>query len=96
MDGYVVMGLTNAENLLTHARNWEPDLLILDIQLGEFDGRELCHYIKQERNLKHIPIIIASASSATKLHSSLDYGADAILQKPFELRELSVAVKNHL
>jgi len=79
MDGHIVMGLTKAESLLTQARNWKPDLLVLDIQLGDFDGRELCHYIKQERNLKHLPVIITSASNAKKLKYSLDYGADAIL-----------------
>ncbi|MDQ1142669.1 MAG: response regulator [Pedobacter agri] len=96
MDGHIVMGLTDAESLLTQARNWGPDLLILDIQLGALDGRELCHYIKQERNLKHIPIIITSAANATKLNSSWDYGANAILQKPFEIKELSVMVSNQL
>jgi CheY-like chemotaxis protein len=96
MDGYIVKGLSTAESLLKEARNWKPDLLILDIQLGDFDGRELCHYLKHERNLMHIPIIITSAANPNKLKSAFDYGANAVLQKPFELHELSMIVSKQL
>ena len=96
MDGYEVKGLSNAKNLLTEARNWKPDLLVLDIDLGGFDGRELCHYIKHERGLSHLPIIITSAANATKLNSALDYGADAVLPKPFDIQKLSHLLHHHI
>ena len=63
----------------------EPfDLILMDIYLGEYDGRALARQLKATENYKHIPILLYSAGNITRdsLEQSL---ADGFLQKPFDM-----------
>lgn len=64
-----------------------PDLIILDINLQNVDGRDICMLIKNTAHTNHIPVILMSANIVL-LYTYKDYCADAILEKPFELKVL--------
>jgi len=70
------------------------DLILLDILLGDVDGREICLKIKEDERLKFIPVIILTVRSSLqdKIHS-LNLGADDYLTKPFINEELLAKVK---
>jgi len=70
------------------------DLILLDILLGDVDGREICLKIKEDERLKFIPVIILTVRSSLqdKIHS-LNLGADDYLTKPFINDELLAKVK---
>ena len=70
------------------------DLILLDILLGDADGREICLKIKEDEKLKFIPVIILTVRSSLKdkIHS-LNLGADDYLTKPFINEELLAKVK---
>src|SRR5512139_2197883 len=70
------------------------DLILLDILLGDADGREICLKIKEDEKLKFIPVIILTVRSSLqdKIHS-LNIGADDYLTKPFINEELLAKVK---
>ncbi len=70
------------------------DLILLDILLGDTDGREICLKIKEDEKLKFIPVIILTVRSSLqdKIHS-LDLGADDYLTKPFINEELLAKVR---
>ncbi len=69
------------------------DLILLDILLGDLDGREICLKIKEDERLKFIPVIILTVRSSLqdKIHS-LNLGADDYLTKPFINEELLAKV----
>jgi DNA-binding NtrC family response regulator len=69
------------------------DLILLDILLGDVDGREICLRIKEDERLKFIPVIILTVRSSLqdKIHS-LNLGADDYLTKPFVNEELLAKV----
>ncbi len=69
------------------------DLILLDILLGDVDGREICLKIKEDERLKFIPVIILTVRSSLqdKIHS-LNLGADDYLTKPFINEELLAKV----
>jgi len=61
-----------------------PAVILLDIQLGGYDGRELGKQIKEAKPLSHIPVILFSANHHYK--STIDeYLCDDFIDKPFEL-----------
>ncbi len=71
----------------------EPDLIILDINLGDKDGGDICLALKQQQSTKHIPIILVSAVMDL-LKISGECGAEDFLAKPFEAPQLINKIHN--
>ena len=70
------------------------DLILVDILLGDADGRDICLKIKKDEKLKFIPVIILTVRSGLQDKiTSLDLGADDYLTKPFINEELLAKVK---
>ena len=74
--------------------DWQPDLVITDLQMPEMDGIELCRAI---RKISGVPIIILSVrgEERTKVEA-LDAGADDYVTKPFGMDELLARVRSAL
>jgi len=72
-----------------------PDMILLDHQLGDKSGSELCLSIKNNEHTNRIPVIIVSASMDIKKISRQCH-ADDYLQKPFTPNELEEKIKRHL
>src|ERR1700712_2924695 len=62
--GYEVETLADGQFLFDSIKKHQPDLIILDIMLGNFDGRELCRSVKAKKETHDIPVILLSASHA--------------------------------
>ena len=75
----------------------EPDLVILDVMMPTFSGWELCKYIRSKPNLEKTPIVMLTAIGKTvnEMTSPL-YGADAYLDKPFDIDEVVEVVSRLL
>ncbi len=70
------------------------DLILLDVLLGDTDGRDICLRIKDDEKLKFIPVIILTVrSSLQDKIDSLNLGADDYLTKPFINEELLAKVR---
>ena len=70
------------------------DLILLDVMLGDEDGRNICQKIKEDDVLKFIPVIILTVrSSLQDKIDGLNIGADDYLTKPFINEELLAKVK---
>jgi DNA-binding response OmpR family regulator len=71
----------------------EYDLIILDLNLPDIDGTEVCKVIKSQSQV-NIPILMLTArdSFAEKV-KGFDFGADEYLTKPYDLRELALRCK---
>jgi DNA-binding response OmpR family regulator len=70
-----------------------PDLIILDINISGHDGREFCKELKARSEFKDIPILLFSADSTALADFEL-YQADAVIEKPFDILELTDIVKS--
>lgn len=93
-EGYEVETSVNVQPLQRVNGNL-PDLILLDVLLSGEDEIEVCKRLKSQEKTKDIPIILLSAhSSASK--TAQDCGADAFLDKPFDLDVLVEMVKEHL
>jgi len=95
--GYKVRSVINGEMALMGARAAPPDLILLDINMPDMDGYEVCQQLKADEQTCEIPIIFISALDRTldKVKAFTVGGVDYI-SKPFQLKEVLARVKNHL
>jgi len=88
---YEVTTATNGRQALDHARQEEPDLILLDLMLPEVDGLDVC---RELRRTSKIPIIMITArGEEVDRVVGLELGADDYICKPFSMRELMARVK---
>lgn len=79
--------ISDGKDLKEILKENKPDIMILDISLGQLDGREICRELKQNEQTKTIPIIMLSAHERlSKAYE--DDCADGYIMKPFALAEL--------
>ena len=83
-EGHQAISLTSPVELLQKLDEHNPDLIILDVNIGAYNGKEVCKNIKANTASKNIPVLLTSASSEA-LTDFKDYNADDILEKPFTL-----------
>jgi len=91
LEKYNVITASNGITGLSLAREYNPDLIILDLNLPDIDGQQICKIIRGEQD---VPILILSArDNVSDKVVCLEYGADDYLTKPFENIELIARVK---
>ena len=75
----------------------EPDLVVLDVMMPTLSGWELCKYIRSKPHLADISVVMLTAIGRTvnEMTSPL-YGADAHLDKPFDIKEMLSVVSGLL
>ena len=75
----------------------QPDLVVLDVMMPTISGWELCKYIRSKPSLEHTRIVMLTAIEKTvnEMTSPL-YGADAYLDKPFDIEEVVEVVSRLL
>ncbi len=94
--GYEVDTLSDGHFLFDKIEAHEPDLILLDIMLGNMDGRELCKDVKQKLETHDIPVILISASHNVSGAMNQSGAPDGFLEKPFDIDDLLDAIKLHL
>lgn len=72
----------------------KPHVLLLDIWMSGYDGRDICKKLKANNSTKGIPVILISANKDTE-KISMEAGADDFIGKPFEIDELLEKVKKY-
>ena len=89
VSGYDVIVAGDGEMALTKVREEHPEVILLDVMLPKRNGYEVLGILKQDEQLKHIPVMMLTARAQQQdQQTSLEHGADAYLAKPFQLEEL--------
>jgi two-component system, sensor histidine kinase and response regulator len=96
-EGYNIRPALNGKIALTAARNSPPDLVLLDIDMPDLDGYQVCEQLKADEATAGIPIIFVSAMGETidKIQAFSVGGVDYIT-KPFQLEEMVARIETHL
>jgi len=76
--------------------SFKPQLILLDVMLGDMDGREICKNLKKQSSTQDIPIIIISGTHGSKHLLGELCGADDYISKPFDFDNLISRVKLNL
>ncbi|HCC49099.1 MAG TPA: hybrid sensor histidine kinase/response regulator [Elusimicrobia bacterium] len=95
--GYKVRAAVSGKLALQAARNDPPDLILLDINMPEMNGYEVCEKLKSDAKLKEIPVIFLTALTETidKVKAFGTGGVDYIT-KPFQFEEVEARIETHL
>lgn len=94
--GYEVLVTGNAEDALGLLQKNTPDLILLDLLLPKMQGGEACKLLKSDNNLKHVPVILFTASVSDIPKIAKEVGADDYILKPYEPKELLAKIKSLL
>ena len=72
-------------------KDWQPDLIVTDLQMPNMDGLELCRRL---REISNVPIIVLSVRDEEQtIVEALDAGADDYVTKPFGTNELLARIR---
>ena len=94
--GHGILLAANGEDALVQSRN-HPDLILLDLQLPDMSGFEICQAIKSRKDTKDIPIImITSDVSSESLEIAFKAGAIDYIVKPPKKTELMARINSAL
>lgn len=95
--GYKVSKAISGQMALKAAQRWLPDLILLDINMPEMDGYEVCRQLKASEETREVPVIFISAldEALDKVKAFAAGGADYIT-KPFQAEEVIARVENQL
>jgi DNA-binding response OmpR family regulator len=95
--GYEVQAFPRGKMALAAARQEPPDLFLLDINMPEMSGYEVCEQLKSNERLSGIPVIFLSALSSIedKVKGFASGGVDYI-SKPFQFEEVQARVDTHV
>jgi two-component system cell cycle response regulator DivK len=95
--GHTVLSATDAEAGLTLAREQQPNLILMDIQLPGMDGLEATMLLKRDDATRSIPVIaltaLAMKGDEERIRAA---GCDGYIAKPMRYQEFLAAIVSHL
>ncbi len=82
-NGFRVYELASADDFVPHVSAIRPDLIILDVMMPGTDGFEACRQLRQDPQLAHIPVLMATAlDDEASLERAFEVGATDFVVKP--------------
>lgn len=95
--GYDIRVFNNPMIALKAIANSRPDLILLDINMPQMNGFEVCIEIKKDNKAKSIPIIFLTAQDDKESKiKAFNYGGVDYITKPFIMEELCARVETHI
>jgi two-component system phosphate regulon response regulator PhoB len=92
-EGYQVEVINDPLEIMGKAREFAPDLFVLDIMMPDLDGLKICRMIRADAKLSSVPIIFLTARGEIEDRiKGLESGADDYLAKPFDTKELALRI----
>jgi DNA-binding response OmpR family regulator len=93
--GYQVEIFFGGRLAITEIAKHKPAAVVLDIMMPDFSGLDVLNYLKADRSLSDIPVIIVSAKTLPdEILEGLDAGANVYLTKPVAFSDLRKAIKD--
>ncbi|MEG3437592.1 hybrid sensor histidine kinase/response regulator [Pannus brasiliensis CCIBt3594] len=95
--GYQVRKALNGQTALNTVRSRAPDLILLDINMPDLDGYEVCRRLKEDENTREIPVIFLSAlDDVLDKVKAFQVGGVDYISKPFQDEEAIARIENQL
>jgi two-component system cell cycle response regulator DivK len=95
--GYDILQTRDGMEALKMARSHVPDLILMDIQLPEVSGLEVTKWLKEDDNLKAIPVVAVTAFAMKGDEEKIrDGGCEAYIAKPISVSTFLETVEQFL
>lgn len=96
-NNYLYITATNGRTALALAQRYQPDLILLDILLPDFNGIEVVQRLRSDVKTQGVPVIAVTALAKKEDRDRiLAAGCDDYLTKPYMLDDLETAINRHL
>ena len=96
-ENYKLRLATNGSTVLTSVQSSQPDLILLDIDMPEMTGYEVCRKLKEDPLTHEIPVIVVSEhQDILDMAKVFSVGAVDCVTKPFRADELKFRIRTHL
>lgn len=86
--GFSTTCVLNTSDFFTELSRQRPDAILIDVYLGDEDGREICKKIKDDQQFTSTPVVLYSAGNISE-ESIVLSKADDFISKPFKLQDLA-------
>ncbi|HED08228.1 MAG TPA: response regulator [Ignavibacteria bacterium] len=97
LKGYEIISASDGMEALEKLPNAKINLVITDLNMPNLDGFELIKAIRNNVELKEIPIIILSSlSGSEEIKKGMEFGANSYLAKPFDPQRIAYEVSKYL
>jgi DNA-binding response OmpR family regulator len=93
--GYEIATTPKGDEVFNKIDESVPDLILLDVMLAGFDGRDVCKKLKENKKTQNIPVIMISATPNIA-ESVKNSGADDYIAKPFDISQLLEKIEQQL
>jgi CheY-like chemotaxis protein len=95
--GYEVQCAFDGASGIAAAKEWRPDVILLDIRMPDMDGFEVKRCLRANPKLSATPVIFISANvQESARQTAMAAGAHAFLTKPYESKDMLAAIRNAL
>jgi len=92
--GHQVISASSGAEALQMARNEKPDLIFLDIMLGEMDGFKTCRTLHRDPQTAGIPVVmVSSKKNKSDMVWAAEQGARAYIVKPYTAEDIITALE---
>jgi CheY-like chemotaxis protein len=93
-DGEELLEYLRRQGAFSKSETPQPSLILLDLNMPRKDGREALREIKSDPKLRHIPVVVLTASRAEEdVVRSYEYGVNSFITKPVTFQGLVDAMK---
>jgi CheY-like chemotaxis protein len=84
----------SGEEAVAQAKEWRPDVILLDVMMPGMDGRATFGALKSHSETKDVPVIFITAlSQASEISALMSLGPRGVLAKPFDPMKLTASVR---
>lgn len=95
--GHEVLIAEDGETGLTTIFDNVPDLVLIDLGLPDIDGQTVIALIRQNDEVKHLPLIAFTAWPEATAHQMAEaYGCDGVITKPIDTRNFADQIENYM
>jgi CheY-like chemotaxis protein len=94
--GYEILSASTGSEAVLRAANDSPQLVVMDVMMGELDGLAALREMKQIETTREIPVILMTASAQITRQQAEESGAAGFFTKPFSPTKLLLEIKHLL
>ncbi len=95
--GYQVLAVDNGKDAVHLARQYRPDLIVMDLSVPQLDGFGAMELLKQDARTEHIPILVLTAHTYGSVgRRAREAGCDGFLRKPCDPHRLLDEVRERI
>ena len=94
--GYQIKTLSCGDTVFDDIKDFQPDLILMDVMLAGMDGRAICKSIKENHLTSFLPVILLSGTHDLDKSLDLPGAPNDFVAKPFDIYHLLARIENQL